>query len=382
MNLEINSRSLAPETVPAGNLRPVIEWAARRAEPLAIALLAVLVGLALFSLFIAALGKSPLQLFQLMYTGGFGSWFSIQNALSRAAPLLLTALCVALPARLGLTVIGAEGAVVLGGVAGAAIALPLVGTLPPPVVWLFMALAGMAAGAVWIGLSGFLRHYRGVNETIASLLLAYIAIALMNQLIEGPLRDPASLNKPSTTPLPAEYMLGKIPGMDVHWGFVAGVLACIFSYVLIEATASGFAARIAGGNVRAAQIQGLPVGRLIVGFTALAGAFAGLAGMIEVAAVQGSANASLAAGYGYTGILVAFLARHNPLAIIPVAILLGGIDASGGLIQRRMGLPDATVLVLQGTLFVVILFSETLYGRFKIFNPDLWSRPETKKGAA
>lgn len=382
MNLEINSRSLAPETVPAGTLRPVIEWAARRAEPLAIALLAVLVGLALFSLFIAALGKSPLQLFQLMYTGGFGSWFSIQNALSRAAPLLLTALCVALPARLGLTVIGAEGAVVLGGVAGAAIALPLVGTLPPPVVWLFMALAGMAAGAVWIGLSGFLRHYRGVNETIASLLLAYIAIALMNQLIEGPLRDPASLNKPSTTPLPAEYMLGKIPGMDVHWGFVAGVLACIFSYVLIEATASGFAARIAGGNVRAAQIQGLPVGRLIVGFTALAGAFAGLAGMIEVAAVQGSANASLAAGYGYTGILVAFLARHNPLAIIPVAILLGGIDASGGLIQRRMGLPDATVLVLQGTLFVVILFSETLYGRFKIFNPDLWSRPEMKKGAA
>ena len=87
---------------------------------------------------------------------------------------------------------------------------------------------------------------------------------------------------------------------------------------------------------------------LIVGFTALGGAFAGLAGMIEVAAVQGNANASLAAGYGYTGILVAFLARHNPLAIIPVAILLGGIDASGGLIQRRMDLPDATVLVLQG----------------------------------
>jgi len=112
----------------------------------------------------------------------------------------------------------------------------------------------------------------------------------------------------------------------------------------------------------------------VVGLTALAGAFAGLAGTIEVAAVQGSANGALIAGYGYAGILVAFLARHNPLAIIPVAILLGGIDASGGLIQRRMGLPDATVLVLQGTLFVVILFCETLYGRFKAFNPDLWKR--------
>lgn len=375
MTIEANMPILPPMADRAGAIRPLLEWLARRAEPVAIALFAILIGLALFSVFIAAVGKSPLQLFQLMYAGGFGSWFSIQNTLSRAAPLLLTALCVALPARLGLVVIGAEGAVVLGGLAAAAVALPLVGTLPAALVWLAMGIAGIIVGGFWIGLSGLLRHYRGVNETIASLLLAYIAIALMNHLIEGPLRDPASLNKPSTTPLPADYMLGNIPGMDVNWGLAIGVVACILSWVLIEATSFGFAARIAGGNVRAAQIQGLPVGRLIVGFTALAGGFAGLAGMIEVAAVQGSANASLAAGYGYTGILVAFLARHNPLAIIPVAILLGGIDASGGLIQRRMGLPDATVLVLQGTLFVVILTCETLFGRFKMFNPDLWKRP-------
>ncbi|MET0748972.1 MAG: ABC transporter permease [Rhizobium sp.] len=363
--------SLSSGTV---GLRPALEWLARRAEPVAISLGAIVAGLALFSLFILAIGKSPAVLFQLMYAGGFGSWFSIQNALSRAAPLLLTALCVALPARLGLVIIGGEGAVVLGGVAAAAIALPLTASVSPIIVLPLMAVAGMTSGAIWIGFAGYLRHYRGVNETIASLLLAYIAIALMNHFIEGPLRDPASLNKPSTAPLPASFMLGHIPGMDVNWGLAIGVVACILSWVLIEATSIGFAARIAGGNVRAAQIQGLPVGRLIVGFTALAGSFAGLAGMVQVSAVQGSANASLAAGYGYTGILVAFLARHNPLAIIPVAILLGGIDASGGLIQRRMGLPDATVLVLQGTLFVIILFCETLYGRFRIFNPDLWKR--------
>jgi simple sugar transport system permease protein len=377
MTIEANTPSLSPaisDTPARSFLGPLLEWLARRAEPVVISLGAILVGLALFSLFIMAVGKSPAVLFQLMYTGGFGSWFSVQNSLSRSAPLLLTALCVALPARLGLTIIGGEGAVVLGGVAAAAIALPFIGTLPAILVLLLMAAAAMVVGGIWIGLAGFLRHYRGVNETISSLLLAYIAIALMNQFVEGPLRDPASLNKPSTAPLPAEYMMGKIPGMDVHWGLVIGIVACIVSWILIEVTSYGFAARIAGGNVRAAQIQGLPVGRLIVGFTAIAGSFAGLAGMIEVAAVQGSANASIAAGYGYTGILVAFLARHNPLAIIPVAILLGGIDASGGLIQRRMGLPDATVLVLQGTLFVVILLFETFYGRFKIFNPDLWKR--------
>ena len=375
MTIELNTPTVPPFSAQTGSLRSILEWIARRAEPVAISLGAILAGLALFSIFIAVVGKSPIDLFKLMYTGGFGSWFSIQNSLSRAAPLLLTALCVALPARLGLTIIGGEGAVVLGGVAAAAIALPLTGAVSPYIVLPIMAIAGMIMGGLWIGLAGALRHYRGVNETIASLLLAYIAIALMNHFIEGPLRDPASLNKPSTAPLPADYMMGNIPGMDVNWGLVIGIVSCLVSWILIEATSFGFAARIAGGNVRAAQIQGLPVGRLIVGFTALAGSFAGLAGMIEVAAVQGSANASLAAGYGYTGILVAFLARHNPLAIIPVAILLGGIDASGGLIQRRMGLPDATVLVLQGTLFVVILLCETFYGRFRIFNPDLWKTP-------
>lgn len=374
MTIEANASALTSQTGGRTALRPLLEWVARRAEPVAIGLSAILAGLALFSIFIIAIGKSPVALFQIMYAGGFGSWFSIQNSLSRAAPLLLTALCVALPARLGLTIIGGEGALVLGGVAAAAIAAPLTGILPPYPTLVLMALASMMVGGIWIGAVGFLRHYRGVNETISSLLLAYIAIALMNQLVEGPLRDPASLNKPSTLPLPAGYMIGNIPGMDVHWGLIIGIVACICAWILIEATSYGFAARMAGGNVRAAQVQGLPVGRLIVGFTAIAGSFAGLAGMFEIAAVQGSANGALAAGYGYTGILVAFLARHNPLAIIPIAFLLGGLEASGGLIQRRMGLPDATVLALQGTLFIVILFCETFYGRFKIFNPDLWKR--------
>ncbi|MER9967331.1 ABC transporter permease [Mesorhizobium sp. M0060] len=370
----------APALFGAKNYPAALEWVARRAEAFVIPLAALIVGMALFSLFIALVGKSPVQLYETMWRGGFGSWFSIQNSLSRAAPLLLAALCVALPTRLGLVVIGGEGAIVLGGVAAAAIGVAVNGA-PAFLVILLMGVAGMVAGGIWIGAVGALRHYRAVNETISSLLMAYIAIALMNHLVEGPLRDPASLNKPSTEPLADAYRIGNIPGMDVHWGLVVGIVACVLSWLLIEKTRWGFAARIAGGNVRAAQVQGLAVGPLIVGFTGLAGGFAGLAGMLEVGAVQGSANASLAAGYGYTGILVAFLARHNPLAIIPVAVLLGGVGASGGLIQRRMDLPDATVLVLQGMLFVVILFSETFYGRFKVFNPDLWKRPDLLKGA-
>jgi len=344
---------------------------ARRSEAVAVPLAALIAGLAVFGLFLASQGKSPAEFYALVYKAGFGTSFSWQNTLARAAPLLLAALCVALPARLGLVVIGGEGAIVLGGVACGALAgalSDLSGALAIPL----MAAAGALAGALWIGAVGALRHYRGVNETIASLLMAYIAIALMNHLVEGPMRDPASLNKPSTAPLAEQLRIGNIPGWDVHWGLVIGILGCVLAWVLIERTTWGFAARVAGGNVRAAQVQGLPVGRLIVGFTALGGAFAGLAGVFEVAAVHGAANASLATGYGYTGILVAFLARHNPLAIIPVAILLAGFEASSGLVQRRMDLPDATVLVLQGFVFVAILVSEALYGRLRIFAPERW----------
>jgi len=162
-------------------------------------------------------------------------------------------------------------------------------------------------------------------------------------------------------------LVGDIPGTDIHWGLVFAIVLAIAVWVLMNRTRFGFAARITGGNVRAARAQGLPVGKLIVISCALAGACAGLAGFFEVAAIQGRANASLAAGYGFTGILVAFLARQNPLAIIPVSVFLGGIAAAGGLIQRRMGMPDATVLVLQGLMFVVLLVSETLHGRLPFF---------------
>ena len=148
-----------------------LEWLARRAEAFVIPISAFVIGMALFSVFILLVGKSPIQLFELMWRGGFGSWFSIQNTLSRAAPLLLTALCVALPARLGLVVIGGEGAIVLGGTAAAAIGHGLAGG-PAFLVISAMALAGMIAGGIWIGAVGALRHYRAVNETISSLLMA------------------------------------------------------------------------------------------------------------------------------------------------------------------------------------------------------------------
>lgn len=324
---------------------------------------ALAAALVVFGIFVALFGKNPIDLYYYMYRGAFGTWFSWQNTLSRAAPLILTALCTALPAQLGLVIIGGEGALLMGALTATAVGLTIASSAPPLVVQTAMVCAGMVGGGLWIVFAGALRQYRGVNETISTLLLNYIALALLNHLVEGAMRDPASLNKPSTRDIGAINMIGAIPGTSVHWGLVFGVIAAVASYILIYHTTFGFAARVAGGNIRAAKIVGLGVGKLILITCFLAGAAAGLAGTFEVAAVQGRANANLAVGYGYTGILVAFLARQNPLAIVPVAILLGGINASGGLLQRRLDLPDASVMVLQGMIFIAVLASESLYGR-------------------
>src|SRR5712691_13477651 len=200
---------------------------------------ALVVSLLVFGMFVAGSGTNPFTAYTLMYTGGFGTWFSWQNTLQRAAPLILTALCTAIPAHLGLVIIGGEGAVVLGGLGAVVMALHLPGGTPW-LVQLAMALAGMVAGGLLILVAGALRHYRGVNETISSLLLTYIAIAVFNHLVEGLLRDPASLNKPSTMPIGEANMLGHLPGLDVHWGLGFGVIFCVAMYVLVARTTVGF----------------------------------------------------------------------------------------------------------------------------------------------
>ena len=158
-------------------------------------------------------------------------------------------------------------------------------------------------------------------------------------------------------------MLGNLPGLDVHWGLGFGLVACLLAWFLMRGPSFGFAARMVGGNVRAALLTGCRCGGCIVIAAFLGGVGAGLAGVVEVAAVHGSANASLVAGYGYAGILVAFIARHNPLAVIPVALLLGGIGASGGLLQRIFDCPTPPSTCCRGSSSSSSSFSRSLYGR-------------------
>jgi ABC-type uncharacterized transport system permease subunit len=196
----------------------------RAAAALRVPAAAFAAALLVFGAFMTVIGRNPIAIYQQMFRGSFGTWFSFQNTLLRAAPLMLTALATALPGRLGLVVLGGEGAMVMGGLIAAVTGVHMHGHGPLAVAGT-MLLAGALTGGVWIAIGGALRAYRGVNETIATLLMNYVAIALLNHFVEGPLRDPASLNNPSTLPIGDENMVGNIPGLDVHWGLGAGRLS-------------------------------------------------------------------------------------------------------------------------------------------------------------
>jgi len=370
------------------------------AQTFSITVGAIAASLALFAVYMAIrYHVAPLPLFRIIYEGSLGSKASLECTCLGAAPLILVALCTALPARVGLIIIGADGAMALGGLAAAIVGLKWkdeqlmqvlvtmkAGDPVDPAQasaafnWLVealatMALAGMVVGGLWIVLAGTMRYLRGVNETISSLLLSLIALGLFNFLVEGPLKDPdpISANKPSTPPIADIPLLGNMFGYDVHWGFGLGIIFCVLMWLLMYHTTFGFGARMAGGNVKAAQAAGLPVGRLLLVTCFLGGAAAGLAGSVEIAAVQLQANSSLyyrpVLTIGLLGVLISFVARHNPLAVVPVAVLIAGVLESSVRLQSQLEVFDASAYVFLGILMVMIIVSETLYGRFRVFLP-------------
>lgn len=331
-------------------------------ESLLLSLGAVLVAGLLFGGFIALQGLDPFAVYRTLYLGAFGTRFSIESTLTQAAPLLLTALCTLIPARVGLLVIGGEGALALGGLGAVLAGIALTG-LPSPLGTTLTLCAGALAGGLWIAAAGALKAWRGVNETISTLLLNYIAIAALNHLVSGPIRDFSQTLKAQSWSIPDAFRIGNIPGWSVHWGLAIGLVVCVLLHLLLRHTTVGFAMDILGGNRRAAQMAGLPIGALILLACFLGGAGAGLAGALEIVAVHGAASESLIVGFGYAGILVAFLARQNALAVVIVALLLGGVSASGGLLQRRFDMPSAATTVLQGLIFICVLASNAFAGR-------------------
>jgi len=352
----------------------VIHLERRRSSGAASAVaLAVSIGAALAAggLVLAASGVNPFAAYAELVSDPFGSAFGWSETIVKATPLIFTGLAVLLPARMRLWNIGAEGQLQCGAIAATWIAVftPIGhSSLAVPV----LLLAGMAAGAAWCLVPGMLRAWLAVNETITTLLLNYVALLLVDFLIYGPWQDPQSRGFPLSPILPPAAKLPVlIAGTRVHLGFALALLAVGAVVFVLKRTRWGLEIRIIGDNPDAARYAGIDLARNILLVMAAAGALAGLAGAGEVSAVSGRLQQGLSPGYGYTGIIVAWLARLNPAATVLVAILLGGLFLGGDGLQISLNLPIAVVYMLQGLIFFFVLGSEQLAGyRLRIGRRD------------
>lgn len=311
----------------------------------------------LTAIFLLAVGRDPVAIYTGIWQGAFGDQFSLSETLVAATPIMLCALGVAVASWVGLMNVGVEGQLYLGAIGATIVALNFPDAAPWQVL-LLMFVVSAGFGAFWSAIPAVLRVWLGVNEVIVSLLLNYVAILLVEFLIHGPWQDPSSTSWPQTAAFPASAELPHLPGARVHLGIVFGVVLSLFFAVLMPLTRTGFIARVIGESKDAAEYSHYPVGRYQILAMILSGAIAALAGFGQVSAIEGRLRSGISPGYGYTGFLVCWLARHNPIGIIVVSILVGGLLSGADSLQLTAKLPFATVNILQGMIFFCLLASE------------------------
>ena len=325
---------------------------------------AILLALALVGALIALMGVSPLRAYEAMWRGAFGTRNGLGETLVRTTPLLLCGLAVTVAFRCGMWNIGAEGQLYFGAL-GATLAGVFLPPMPAPIHLLLVMLTGFAFGAFYGAIPGLARAYRGANEIVSTIMLNYIAIYLVSFLVNGPLRDAnLLLPQPQSFPVALTARLPRIlAGTRAHGGIFIGLLAAVGVYILLWKAVPGFRIRIVGQNPKAARFGGINVKRYIVLAMAISGGLAGLAGMVEVAGVRGYLIPDLSPGYGYTGIAVALLGGLHPAGVTLAAFFFGSLMVGADGLQRSVGVPTATVLIIQGLVLVFVLGRRVLLAR-------------------
>ncbi len=310
--------------------------------------LAVVLAFATAALLLTAAGQNAFHSFAGMASTAVGSSFAVGTTLTKAVPRLLPALGIALALRAGLWNIGAEGQIYLGAAAAAGVAL-FGPQLSFPLGIALALIMAMIVGAAWAAIPGALRAYRGFSEVITTLMLVYIAIQLSNYLIEGPWLVPNS-TWPATPLIPSRFKLPLIwPGTLVNGGAVLALLAIAVLGLVVNRTTFGLWLRAIGGNERASEVIGVPVRPMVVAALAASGAFAGLAGGIEVLGVRGRLLEGFSPGYGFEAIAIALLGRLNPIGILAASLLFGALDAgAAGLQVASVGISSAIAPVIEG----------------------------------
>ncbi len=331
----------------------------KRQEPLGWSSCFVLVAAIVLSLLLSAIvlvigGTAPVEGISVLFRGAFGSRYAFEDALLKATPIFLCSLGVALAFKLKVWNIGAEGQYALGAVGATWMAL----LFPSAPAWLLlpaMIAMAVAAGGVWGFIPALLRQKLKTNEIIVTLMMNYIAILFLDYLVYGIWKDPASFGFPMSTEFSTAAIVGRIGTSNFSWGLAHCLVLGVLFWVFIGFSRIGFEIKTSGDNVRAARYAGIPYDRLVMLVMALSGALAGWAGFLEASSTVNRLQPSIMAGYGYTAIVVAWLARLNPLFIGIASFMLAGLRVGVEGLQLDLQVPAAFGGIIEGLILLTVL---------------------------
>ena len=353
------SAALQPRTGTVEILRNHVHvWTAKHARLAAMIRLVGWSALAVvvYSLLILSYGQNPAESFSQIWSNTLTTQYGLEDVVVRATPLILTALAVAVPARIGLVNIGGEGQLYMGGLTSVWVALAFT-DWPAWLLLPAMAIAGALGGGLWSGFAGLLKARGWMSEVFSTVLMNYIAILAVSALVFGPWRDPLSGNYPESREIPPAAMLPHFGTTRVDVTIIGALAAIVIFAWFLKRTRFGLEIRAIGGNPVAALRNGISVSRYIVVCMFAGGALAGLAGMTQLSALQFRLNPGLSANLGYLGFLVSWMAGHNPRLIAPMAIILAILASSGNILQITQGLPSGMVTAMSAVLMLVVLLA-------------------------
>lgn len=326
-----------------------------------VSLFALLGAFLVASIVFWAYGANPINAFRALFSGAFGGLYEISETVRRATPLLLAGVGLVIAFKAKFWNIGAEGQLLLGAMAASWVAL--FSPIPDPLIIPAMFFFGFLAGAAWGLIPAFLKSKLGINDVITTLMMNYVAINLILFLVQGPWKGEKQWGFPYTDEFPSAARLPTLGNTNVHWiTLVIGVLAAVLIYFLINRTTPGFEIRVLGSSPAAGRFAGMSYVKSTLLVMFISGGMAGMAGVGEVAGIHHKLMnpAELSLGYGYTAIIVAWLARKNPLSVIVTSLFFGAIFAGGNAIKVSLGLPFQITDVFNGLILFFLIGSEIL----------------------
>ena len=366
MKTPLSERELPAAEVEAGGVlgpAPEVGWlpwhrARHSVLSIGIPLAALLVAFGLGAVLLVLAGADPIEGYQALFRGAFGTRTARIETLVKTTPILLVALGVAIAFRSSTWNIGAEGQLHLGAVGAALVGTWLFGT-PAIIALPLMMLTGFLAGGLYAGIAGMLKAKWEVNEVITTIMMNFVAVLFTSYLIYGPMRDPTAAGQPMSALIAESARLPRLlERARLHGGVILAVVAAFFVYILLWKTTLGYQIRAVGFNRRAARHAGINVPRSILLAMVLSGGLAGLAGMSEIAGIQHRLLEGFSARFGTSGIIVALLSNLHPAVIVPTALLFGALLNGADAMARAVQVSTSIVVVIQGLMVLFVLGSQ------------------------